>query len=991
MPDDTRQSQLCRIGRRVVRISFFDYLIVVTVLASILVNLVALIGGVTIVAPHLFYVPIILVSYRYPKSGVPFAVAVSALYLGMHAALVPGFDALAAAAIRVSIFLGIAVTVSFLSWTLNREKRRYRSIFDTSGAGIFLIRRDTFTILQANRHFEDQLGFAPGEVEGMEIGRIWQDAPAAREHLSAVQEGEPVADLKAAFTGKNGDVRCVLLSAAVMDDDLIVCTTIDITDQRRAEAKVQEREATLQALFEGAGIGMARYDLDSRIVECNPMLQEVLGYTREELIGLHFGEATHPDDTEPEMVLYRDLVGGRLDRYQVDKRNIRKDGGAIWVRKTVSLVRDAAGAPQFAIGMVEDVTERTRAEWALRESEDRYRTLFENVADAVFIHDLGGRFLEVNDAAINRLGCSRDELLGMSIQDIDSPEYASEVPARIRELKENGHAIFESAHVRADGSVFPIELSSRIIHFQGMPAVLSVARDISVRKAAEEKIRIQRDFGLHLAAVSSRDDAMALCLKTAIQVLGVDSGMIYRKDEGTGMYLLVTNVNLSEEYLQMVSDLPGECECAQRFENRTPIYGTSLDVSPSMLDVTLREGIRSFALLPILSRNDVVGGCFIASHTLDEVPQSVRDDLETMVAQMGNALHRILAEEDLRKSEERFRLLAENARDLIYRIDFVPERRFTYVSPAATAVTGYSPEEHYADPDLGWKMVHTDDRHLLTALADGRLSWDEPLALRWVKKDGSVIWTEQQNVPIYDDAGRLVALEGIARDISELKRYSEQLERSLREKEILLKEVHHRVKNNMQVISSLMSLQAYATGDDEIVDALRESEMRVKSMALVHETLYQSADFARIYAAEYVRMLVGELVASYTLSADIDLQVDVEDLSLELDAAIPCGLIINELVSNALKHAFRGRKKGTLEVGMHRIVDGRIVLSVRDDGVGLPEDLDPLAPRSESLGLELVTILSRQLGGTLTCERKAGTSFEIAFPEWYQQGRRKKE
>ncbi len=858
MPGEAYQSQFCRIGQ--LPVSLFDCLIIITSLVSVLVNLVALLMGITIVTPHFFYIPIILVAYRYPQIGVPFAVGVSALYLGMHAALAPGQDALLAAAIRVSIFLGIAVTVSYLSRTLNREKRRYRSIFDTSGAGIFLLRRDTFTIVQANRQFLALLGFAPGELEGMEIGRIWQDAYPVPEHLSTVRQSNPIADLKATFVGKDGDARCVMLSAAVMDDDLIVCTTIDITEQRRAEAKVHEREATLQAFFEGAGIGIGLCDLDGRIVESNPMLQEIMGYTCDELAGLHFGEFTHPDDVEPDRTLYRDLIEGRLDRYRVDKRNVRKDGTAIWVRKTVSLVRNVTGTPQFAIGMVEDIT---------------------------------------------------------------------------------------------------------------------------AGKVAEEEIRIQRDFGLQLASVCSRDEAMRLCLKTAIQVLGVDSGMIYWRDEEIGSYLLVASVNLADEYLRMVSYLPGECECAQRFANRRPLYGTSRDVSPSMVDMTRREGIRSFALLPILSRNSVVGGCFIASHTLDEVPQSVRDDLETMVAQMGNALHRILAEEELRESEARFRFLAENARDIIYRFEFQPERRFTYVSSAATVITGYSPEEYYTVPDLVLTLMHPDDRHLLTAVAEGRLSWDEPQVFRWVKKDGSVIWAELRNVPFYDDDGNLVAIEGIARDVTELKQYSEQLERSLREKEVLLKEVHHRVKNNMQVISSLMSLQAYAVDDEKLADAFRESERRVKSMALVHETLYQSEDFAHIRAADYIWTLVGELAASYAVAADIDLQIDIEDVPLELEAAIPCGLIINELVSNALKHAFRGREKGTLEVALHRTADSQIMLRIRDDGVGLPDDLDPFAPRSESLGFELVTILSRQLGGALTCERKTGTSFEITFPEQY--------
>ncbi|WP_128694698.1 PAS domain S-box protein [Methanoculleus taiwanensis] len=1205
---------------------FWVYLIAFALAATVTVNAVFLYSGVSTVYSHLFYIPIILAAYRYPRWGVPFAAGVGVLYLILHAVFIPDPGALATAGLRVVLFIVIGATVTLLSLTLKKEQERYQNIFEISEAGTFLIRTGSLAFIDVNRRFSLMLGYPPRVLEGLTLRQIWRDAPSLENFLDRLASDAAVSDLETVLIGSDGSEYTVLLSASVLHGDTAVCTAVDITDRKRVEEElrhsntrnteileslsdvffsmnrgftvtswnraaervtgtkreeilgrslfevlpgaresilwdrfkealrdqrslsfelyyrplgehfevriyprpdgltvyltvitgriraqqaIRESEAKFRALFSNAGIGMARLDLNGRIVEVNRMVSEILGYSADELTGMSFTWYVHPDDVGSDLALFSELVTGRRDRYQVDKRYIRKDGSFLWGRQTISLVRAEDGVPLAAVAMVENITKQKNAEdelnrsferfravmdsldalvyvadletrevlflnrygmelwgdvvgqicwktiraeqtgpcpfctnsqlldskgnpagvhlwefqntvtgrwyqcrdsairWtdgrfvrmeiatditglkqaeaALRESEERYRTLFDHAADAIFIHDLEGRFLEVNGAAVEHLGYSREELLRMSLADIDAPEFASLVCERIDDLLMQGHAFFETAHIRCDGSVVPMELSSCIIQYRANPAVLSVARDITVRKAVEEKIRIQRDFGLQLASVSSWGEAMTLCLKMAIQVLGVDSGMIYRRDEETGSYLLVANVNLSDEYLRMVSPLPPGCECAQRFETRKPIYGTSQDVSRSMLDVTRREGICSFALLPIFSRNHIVGGCFIASHTLEEVPQSVRDDLETLVAQMGNALHRILAEEELHKSEERFRLLAENARDLIYRIEFVPERRFTYVSPAATALTGYSPEEHYADPDLGLKLVHPDDRHLFAALAEGRLSCDEPLVLRWVKKDGSVVWTEQRNVPIYDDVGKLVAMEGIARDVTELKQYSEQLERSLHEKDVLLKEVHHRVKNNMQVISSLMSLQAYAIGDGEMAGIFRESEMRVKSMALVHETLYQSDDFAHIRAADYVQTLVGELVASYAVNAEIDLHVEIDDMPLELEAAIPCGLIINELVSNALKYAFSGREKGTLGVEMHRAADARISLCVRDDGIGLPEGLDPFVPRSESLGLELVNILSRQLGGTLTCERNAGTSFEITFPEQYQR------
>ncbi|MEJ5311349.1 MAG: PAS domain S-box protein [Anaerolineae bacterium] len=138
-------------------------------------------------------------------------------------------------------------------------------------------------------------------------------------------------------------------------------------------------------------------------------------------------------------------------------------------------------------------------------------------------------------------------------------------------------------------------------------------------------------------------------------------------------------------------------------------------------------------------------------------------------------------EKALQESEERFRRLAENARDLIYRYEFTPKRGFTYVSPAATAMTGYTPEEHYNDPDLGFKLIHPDDRPLLEAAAKADVSYERPLTLRWVRKDGSILWTEQRNVPIYDQQGNLIALEGIARDITDRKQAEETIREQLDE------------------------------------------------------------------------------------------------------------------------------------------------------------------------------------------------------------------
>jgi two-component sensor histidine kinase len=222
--------------------------------------------------------------------------------------------------------------------------------------------------------------------------------------------------------------------------------------------------------------------------------------------------------------------------------------------------------------------------------------------------------------------------------------------------------------------------------------------------------------------------------------------------------------------------------------------------------------------------------------------------------------------------------------------------------------------------------------------------------------------------------------EQAQREIVERRRVEERLKASLAEKEILLKEVHHRVKNNLQVISSLLHLQSRQIQDPATLELFLESQHRVKSMALVHERLYQTEGLSGVDCAEYVRELVGYLVRSYSAtSSQIKLNVDVDPGSLGIDMAIPCGLIINELVSNSLKHAFPDGREGEILVQFHLARDGHCILVIGDNGVGLPAGLDPGSQASGSLGLQLVNRLVDQLEGSIELDRSVGTVFKIVF------------
>jgi PAS domain S-box-containing protein len=249
--------------------------------------------------------------------------------------------------------------------------------------------------------------------------------------------------------------------------------------------------------------------------------------------------------------------------------------------------------------------------------------------------------------------------------------------------------------------------------------------------------------------------------------------------------------------------------------------------------------------------------------------------------------------------------------------------------------------------------------------------------IKLIHEDNKKYWAEIFLEPVFDDKGNVYEVSGIAHDITKRKKAEDQIKQSLKEKEVLLKEVHHRVKNNLQVISSILNLQSSYIKENNTLNLLKECQNRIKSMAYIHESLYQTKDFSEINFSEYVVMLVKSLMQSYnTIDNRIKTRFDVENLLLNLDTAIPCGLIVNELVSNALKYAFTYNKEGYIFVLLKKR-DKKIVLSISDNGVGLPKHVD--YRNTESLGLQLVVTLVEQIDGEIELNLEKGTNFTIEF------------
>jgi len=336
------------------------------------------------------------------------------------------------------------------------------------------------------------------------------------------------------------------------------------------------------------------------------------------------------------------------------------------------------------------------------------------------------------------------------------------------------------------------------------------------------------------------------------------------------------------------------------------------------------------------------------------------------------------AQKELRKSEERFRALTERTSDWIWEIDV--DGVYTYASPKVNDLLGYKPEEIIGKTPFDFMPADEAERvaGLFREIVKSGKSFSG-LENMNIRKDGQHVVLETSGVLFFDKDGTVLGYRGIDRDITECRCAEKKLKSSLREKEVLLTEIHHRVKNNMQIISSLLDMMIMRTQNQEALDLLENARVKIYTMALIHSQLYRSDKFDQINMNTHVREIVNYLM-SINIHKDISIKpvVDCSDIYLTVNQAIPCALVINELIFNSLKHAFKGRKKGKIEVFLKKSSEAMALLKVQDDGIGIPEEIDIF--KTKTLGLKLVkNIVNNQLNGKIRVDRGIGTTFIIEF------------
>lgn len=521
-------------------------------------------------------------------------------------------------------------------------------------------------------------------------------------------------------------------------------------------------------------------------------------------------------------------------------------------------------------------------------------------------------------------------------------------------------------------------------------------QEIIERQRIEEELRFRVDFEKLITNISADfinlaadeiDNGINKALQTIGEFAGVDRSYVFLSTEDS------EKINNTHEWCASgipsrinelkdiyVEDLTSFIEKLQRGE-----ILQLQDIQNLLLQKTVEQqvfktqDIKSLIILPIACSGNLIGFLGFESLSTTTWTQNSIFLLKIVAEILGNVLGRKRVEQALRVSQERYARAISAGKVGVWEWNI--QTNEVYIDANLKAMLGYQDEE-IANQFSNWlRFVHFEDVSLVKAEINAYLEELIPkyeIEHRMLHKNGDAYSFLTRGNVVRDRDGVPAFMAGSSTDITVRKKVENKLKASLKEKEVLLKEIHHRVKNNLQIISSLLRLQSGYIKDKQALEIFKDSQNRVRAMALIHENLYQTKDLAKIEFSEYIKKLTNNLIRCYNIT-NIQINTNIEKLFLKLDMAIPCGLIINELISNAMKHAFKNCEGGEIYVDFITLQAGKYSLSVSDNGVGTTENISSL--KKQSLGLELVWNLVEQLEGTIVYNFKLGTSFRITFAE----------
>lgn len=798
---------------------------------------------------------------------------------------------------------------------------------------------------------------------------------------------------------------------------------LDITDRKQIEDQVRQQFNLLKMAQQAAQMGVYEWDLVTNQAYWTPEMEILMGMKLEERpnnLDAWFAQV-HPEDR----VRFEQLLPhwlGLGQQMEANEYRFDRNGEERWIDARGYILRDGDGRAVRMIGTNLDITDRKRTEAALRESQLQLQqrlaeieTIYQSAPIGLNVLDTDLRFVRINQRLAEINGFSIEAHLGHTVREI-LPDLADAAEELLRPILETGDPLWNVeliGETPAQPGVqriwlehfLPLKDGNRVI------GINTVCEEITDRKRTEDLLRLrERQFRQAIInapypiILHAEDGEVVQINQVWTELTGYEAGDIPTIADWTEkaygqrraiaqaaidrLYSLDTRVSEGEFTLQTkdgreriwdFSSAPLGCLP----DGRRLVMSMAVDVTErKQLERTLRQQAerlqltnsiaqrirQSLNLKEILNTTVVevkqwlyadrvivyqfapdVGGRIVAESVTPGWRVSLGDEIEDTCFQTG-------AGEDYRRGQHRMipDIYEAGLTDCHLQLLEQFEVKANLIIPIL--LMGEESQNHL----WGLLIVHQ---------CSASKTW-QPEQVDLLEQIALQLAIAIQQAQVFEQAQR---------ELVERQQAERHLRTALTEKEVLLKEIHHRVKNNLQIVSGLLQLQAHGLSDPEIANALRESQTRIESMSLIHKKLYTSSDLGQIDVADYIQGLAMSLLTTYQIApGTVTLRVDVEPVLLSLDQAIPCGLIINELVSNALKYAFPNNRPGEINIKLCQSYE-QLELTIQDNGVGLPQDLNWREP--QTLGLSLVHALAtEQLDGSFAVDLSEGSRFDIRFP-----------
>jgi len=761
----------------------------------------------------------------------------------------------------------------------------------------------------------------------------------------------------------------------------------DITDRMLTEDLLVEAKSKFDLItnYGNDVITFFTYLPKERYIYVSPNIEKVLGFKPQELINdpFFFNKRLLNDEElfeKGEELMKTCQKNGDFKNYKIVYKTRNKAGKEAWIENTSTPIKNNKGKVGFYLNILKDVTEEKTKELEIQKQSVSYRELLDNSPAAYIIHDQG-TILYCNKQAQSLIKAnSSNDVVGTHVLDYFVGKDKEKARTRIKEIYENKNLNkFFNYHIKdLEGNSIEVEVKSVFVKFENKVRVLSTINNLSKEKVFEiekEKMKVTASQNIRLAMeIKEREEAEKnLIEKTAhlSSIFESSTHLIWTVNKE--FKLTSFNENFAKVVKQQhgISIEIGDIVHTKLIKNSEayvgywyPLYneafkGKKLEFEKKDFSEGQGELHRRVFLNPIYNENNEVTeiSCIANDVTDSKLYERKLINQTAKLTAIFDSSHHYIWTID---RQERLTSFNKNYFDIISAL--------YNTKPYLGLVLNRGILSH--DNDYNKLLKH----HYKIAFEGLATTFEVQVLDRNNKKVHLEVFLN----PIFEK-DKVIEVSGIAHNITEKKQAQQKIESSLKEKEILLREVHHRVKNNMQVVSSILNLQSSYVSDEYALALLKESQNRIKTMAIIHESLYQNKSFSSVNFSEYVRTLISNIVHSYSQSKEkIKVDLKTEEVILPLDSSIPAGLILNELVTNSIKHAFPGDRTGTISVDL-KCKENLVFLELKDDGVGFKDNV--LFQNSHSLGLQLVNTLIEQIDGKyeFKSDKENGTEIKVIF------------